>query len=146
MNGIVIKATTFIHWNNVCDFITFFSNQTLEHDLVQISACSSVDPLCTLNHKYHSCIVDMVQCIFSPKGFKMYSTIICRILSPNRASSLQMSGEIESGIQTAKLQEKTVHIKVCKKVRSHPGNSRNTSTAVRRDQKREICTQAGTEL
>lgn len=62
----------------------------------------------------------------------------CCILSPNVASSAQMSEEIESDIQEAMLKKSTLHIKRLEKVRLQPGIEGNTGSAVKREYRREI--------
>lgn len=62
----------------------------------------------------------------------------CCILSPNVASSAQMSEEIESDIQEAMLKKTTLHIKRLEKVRRQPGIEGNTGSAVKREYRREI--------
>ncbi len=62
----------------------------------------------------------------------------CCILSPNVASSTQMSEEIESDIQEARLKKTTLHIKRLEKVRRQPGIEGNTGCAVKREYRREI--------
>lgn len=62
----------------------------------------------------------------------------CCILSPNVASSAQMSEEIESDIQEGMLKKTMLHIKRLEKVRHQPGIEGNTGSAVKREYQREM--------
>lgn len=79
-----------------------------------------------------SCVGTFCVSVFVTRVLKERCKACC-ILSPNVASSAQMSEEIESDIQEAMLKKTTLHIKRLEKVRRQPGIEGNTGSAVKRE-------------
>lgn len=93
--------------------------------------------------KYHSCIPKHLNGLlrvspFVTRVLKERRNACC-ILSPNVASSAQMSEEIESGIRKTT----TLHIKRLEKVMRKPGTEGNTGFTVKREYQIEMARQIG---